>query len=36
MSMKVCAACCASLLNSGSVLIERVCGGRLLKVFEAK
>ena len=30
--------CCAflDLLNSGSVLIERMCGGRLLKVCEAK
>ena len=28
--------CCAFLLNSGSVLIERMCGGRLLKVCEAK
>ena len=31
--------CCAlilSILNSGSVLIEHMCGGRLLKVCEAK
>ena len=28
--------CCAFLLNSGSVLIECMCGGRLLKVCEAK
>ena len=31
--MKVC--CCVFLLNSGTALIECMCGGRLLNVCEA-